>query len=374
MTIRRIKVMLSSRCRDVFPKGGPNLTQTRSELKAELEGISLFGERLFDVWINELAPADEGSQDSWDTCLREVRDSDILIVLCNGNAGWSVRAGDIGICHAELMTGLNTAAGKVRLISLGNISPGSGDQGSRNRRFQNYVATQSLFRGVEVTTIDELKKGVREAVLHALTSLVALGTREARRGRYYTGEALAWSKLDFATRQKHIRDILIRGFVDNGATQLTERAVKAKLAQREVLLVVNAIPGALSVSAAREMIGRPFLKDHEFEAHFEAAVGPVHVIGCHQTATEAQARQFLGFPDATVVTAPFGIYVADDVQGVQFVFLQNCRDESMVRHALQRLLEWLEQSGEVGALVDRARSRRRIVGIVAKEADRRSRS
>jgi hypothetical protein len=71
MAIRRVKVMLSSRCRDAFPKGGPSLTQTRSELKAELEGISLLGEQLFDVWINELAPAAEGSQDSWDTCLRE---------------------------------------------------------------------------------------------------------------------------------------------------------------------------------------------------------------------------------------------------------------------------------------------------------------
>jgi hypothetical protein len=136
-------------------------------------------------------------------------------------------------------------------------------------------------------------------------------------------------------------------------------------------LIVNAIPGALSVSAAREMIGRPFLKDHEFETQFGSAVGPVHVIGCHQTTTEAQARQFLGFPDATVVATPFGIYVADDVHGVQFIFLQNCRDETMTRHALQRLLEWLKQSGEVDALVDRGRSRRRIVGIVAKEVERR---
>jgi hypothetical protein len=340
-------------------------------LKEELEEISLFGEQLFDVWINELAPADEGSQDSWDTCLREVRDGDILIVLSNGNAGWSVRPGDIGICHAELMTGLNTAAGKVRLISLGNIEPGPGDQGVRNRRFQAYVAAQNLFRGAEVATKDELKEQVRMAVLQAVTSLVGLGKREARRGRYYTGEALAWSKLDFPNRQKRIRDTLIQGLVDNGAAKLTEGAVRTKFGRREVLLVVNAIPGAVSVSAAREMIGRPFLKDHELEDHFGTAVGPVHLIGCHQTATEAQARQLLGFPDATVVAAPFGIYVADDVQGVQFIFLQNCRDETMARHALQRLLEWLDQSGEVSALVQRGLARRRIIGTIAKEVHRR---
>lgn len=283
-----------------------------------------------------------------------------------------MRRGDVGICHAELMTGLNTAPGKVRLISLGNVAPGSGDQGPRNRRFQSYLTTQSLFRGAEVSTTDELKQRVREALVDAVTHLVGLGTRETRRGRYHTGEALAWSKLDFATRQRRIRDVLVQGFVDNGASAITESALKSKLDGRDVLLVVNAIPGALSVSAAREMIGRPFHKDHELEPQLKNAAGPVHVIGCHQTATEAQARQFLGFSDATVVAAPFGIYVADEVQGVQFIFLQNCRDETMTRHALQRLLEWLQQSGELTAVVDRGHSRRRIVATIAKEIHRRT--
>jgi len=54
--------------------------------------------------------------------IEAVKDCDILLVLSNGNAGWAKNKGDIGICHAELMTGLSQASGKVSLVSLGNIS------------------------------------------------------------------------------------------------------------------------------------------------------------------------------------------------------------------------------------------------------------
>ena len=35
----------------------------------------------------------------------------------------------------------------------------------------------------------------------------------------------------------------------------------------------------------------------------------------------------LGFAEATIVNAPFGIYVADDVLKMQFVYFTNCRDD-----------------------------------------------
>jgi len=130
---------------------------------------------------------------------------------------------------------------------------------------------------------------------------------------------------------------------------------------------VDAVPAALSIGAARELVGRPFLRDYERLEMMAEAVGPVHVIGCNRGATESQALQMLGFPDATVVTAPFGIYVADDVQKVQFVLLANCRDQTATRTALQRFLEWQDASGEADDLVKRARSRKRIVETIAAE-------
>jgi hypothetical protein len=41
----------------------------------------------------------------------------------------------------------------------------------------------------------------KQTVVHAFADLVGLGGREARKGRFYTGDALEWSKLDFAHRQ-----------------------------------------------------------------------------------------------------------------------------------------------------------------------------
>ena len=98
--------------------------------------------------------------------------------------------------------------------------------------------------------------------------------------------------------------------------------------------------------------------------------GPVHVIACHKTATEAQATKLLGVSDATVVSAPFGIFVADNIQKVQFAFIVNCRDEANTRHGAQRFFEWLAQTDEEALVAERARARARIVRAIAKEVGR----
>jgi methyl coenzyme M reductase subunit C-like uncharacterized protein (methanogenesis marker protein 7) len=76
----------------------------------------------------------------------------------------------------------------------------------------------------------------------------------------------------------------------------------------------------------------------------------------------------LGFPDATIVVAPFGVYVADPVQKIQMIFLANCRDATTTRHALTRLVEWLDATGEEDNLVRRAKGRGRIVAAIREEA------
>lgn len=103
----KLKVMLSSRCDDVFPldKTGRPLSEIRRQLKAELEQEGLFGKQIFEVWINEDTAPQTGALDSWEVCLQSALDCDILICLSNGNAGWAKDPGAIGICHAELMTG-----------------------------------------------------------------------------------------------------------------------------------------------------------------------------------------------------------------------------------------------------------------------------
>ena len=93
----------------------------------------------------------------------------------------------------------------------------------------------------------------------------------------------------------------------------------------------------------------------------------MHIIACHKTATEAQAIKLLGFPDATVVSDSFGIFVADNIQKVQFAFIVNCRDETNTRQRAQQLFDWLAETGEEVLVAERGKARARIVRAIAKE-------
>ena len=261
-----------------------------------------------------------------------MKDCDILISLCNGNAGWAKGAGEIGICHAELATGMSLAPAKVRLVALQNVPITKTAEGSRNQRFQEYVKAQSRFRGGPVATEDALKTRVRGALSDALISLAQAGVRDSNKGRFSIGQALDWSRLDFGARREQmlrvLRDVIKQrsGSVDDGDHLIV------MLSGTQILVVPNAIPAAISVGPAREMVGQPFLRDHELSAVLKGGRGgPLHIIACHKTATEAQAIKLLGFPDATVVSDSFGIFVADNIQKVQFAFIVNCRDETNTR-------------------------------------------
>ena len=71
-----------------------------------------------------------------------------------------------------------------------------------------------------------------------------------------------------------------------------------------------------------------------------------------------------------MISAPFGIFVADNIQKVQFAFIVNCRDDATTRHGAQRFFEWLAQTGEETLVSERARARARIVCAIAKELEK----
>lgn len=53
---------------------------------------------------------------------------------------------------------------------------------------------------------------------------------------------------------------------------------------------------------------------------------------------------------------------------IQLLFIANCRGESMMRHGLQRVFEWLGQTGEDSRLAERASALARIVRAIANES------
>ena len=367
----KLRVMISSRCNVSFPddSGGTPLSDIRRRLKQEVEAFQVFGKDLFEVWINEETPAQGAQEDIWEVCIREARDCDILIALINGDAGWEGKDGGIGICHAELMTGLNRAPAKVRLIELGRVPTDSKTKaGKRNLKFQEYLDNQSRFGTGTVNNEDELTHRVKEALHDALLRLAQAGVREASKGRFHSGEALGWTKLDFQHRREAISRVLEETIHERTGSSMDGNHLIIQIAGTQVLVVPDAIPAALSVAAAKELVGQPFLYDHTKASVLGSRRGgPLHIIGCHRNATETQATKLLGFPDAMVVNAPFGIFVADEVQKIQFAFIANCRDESTTSLGVQRFFDWLTQTGEMQPVATRALARARIVKAIARE-------
>jgi|TARA_R100001143_G_C3358057_1_gene133777 hypothetical protein len=368
--------MLSSRCQDLFPDtGGASLTEVRRQLKQSIESEKLFGLKPFEVWINEDAEPLDHSENSWDVCLKQARDCDVLIVLYNGHAGWASAAGNIGICHAEYQEGLNASRSKVRLVELPICKP-SNDlaQNVRNERFQALKQQESPFRGGTIPQdVPTLIKEVHKTLVDAVLAQSREGGKGSGKIRSDLGAALEWNRLDFAGRRQAMQTIANEALSQRPKAKTVETGVVLPISNTPVLVCVDAIPAAFTVAAAREPIGRPHLKDHLLIKTLQNRnVGPVHLIACHRTVTETQATNLLGFPDATIISSPFGVYVADEIQKMQFVFLANCRDPSQTRHAVQRFLDWLEQSGESIRLAERAQSRARIVKAIAQEQNKAS--
>jgi hypothetical protein len=345
-----IHVMVSSRCSDPIDFHGDakaTLTAVRLELKKSLEEENLLGSQLYEVWINEDSPPAEGSSDSWEACLQQVRKADIVLVLYNGNAGWAKDGGEVGICFGEMEAALSISPAKVRLIELPIQPLGTGTTKSRNQRFRDFVSARNLFRGAACQTGEEVIGRCKAALRQATAEMVQLGGREARKGKYDKGSALDWSRLTFEDRRKAMEEALRDSLLERASSEQFQGQLFVSVSGRSILALPHGIPAAMTVAAAREMVGQPFLRDYEVAGVLrDKRVGPIHFIACHRGITEPQAARQLGFPDATIVSPPFGVYVADNIQKIQLIFMANCRDETTTRVGVQRVFEWLEQSGE----------------------------
>jgi len=369
-----VRVMISSRSeQDVSLDGGKTrLASLRKTLRDKIEEELLFGEDLFAVWIHEDAASPPMTLSAWEESMKEVRRADIVLVLYTGDAGWAAEGQAIGICHAEISEAYDRFPAKVRVLQVGSkLAPlGSGKTRTRNQAFRDYMKTLAGFYA-PVESEADLLATAKATLRQALDELVRLGGLEATRGSGPVGSTLRWDLLDFKSRQGAMATAARAALLNQpGSTELGDEVV-VDFAHRRVLMLCHAIPASLSIASAREMVGQPFLQDHLHADQLKASSvtgGPVHVIACHKGVTESQAMRILGFPDATIVRGPFGVYVADDVQKIQLVFLRDCRNPTQTYHAVQRLIDWLAQSGEADRMGGRAESRLRIVATIAGEA------
>jgi hypothetical protein len=355
-----IRVMISSRCRDAFD--GKSLSAHRVKLQQSIEAARIFGQQVFEVWINERAGPAPATATWWEWCLEQARDCDLMIVLFNGCSGHALmETGGVGICHAEFVAAMTEAPNKVRVIRLEPVPPPAD---GADRAFSDDLDGYKVF-AVGARTALDLESAVQQSVLDALRNLALLGTRATRSGPAWVGPAMAWNRLDFAARRSAMRAVMAERLARRAYTQ-GDTTVLTQVDGQDVLAVCDAIPAALTVAPARELVGQPFLRDHLFAPRLQGGLGgPVHFIACHKGVTEAQAIRQLGYPDVTVVTPPFGVYVADEIQKIQMVFLKDCHDATSTRARVDEAREWLERAQEAPELRRRAFERASIVKAIA---------
>jgi hypothetical protein len=366
-----LSLVISSRCKDtiLYENQEQSLEVLRRAMKAKLEGITLGGKQVFKVWIHEDESNASALMDNWEECLQKSRDADVFIVLYNGRAGWigtdsPVKDG-VGICHAELSAAFNKAPGKVRSLQFKELV--SAKPGSPDEAFQDYVSRLHL-PGAQVNTGEEALQRAEELAAAIVLGLAREGVGVNSAGSYYAGEALEWSRLNFSKRRGTMTAAVVTLLRKRhgGAIQPPASNIAAvRIRGSDIGFVCDSVPASMSTAAARELVGQPFLDDPRRTKEWHVGLcGPVHVIACQKNVSESQAVRQLGFPDAIVVKAPFGVYVADDVQKIQMAFIANCRDETTTREGVQAFLNWLNDHGEVQYLVRRARDRRKISDFI----------
>ena len=294
----------------------------------------------------------------------------MFIALYNGNAGWlgTSGGGTLGICHAEFMAAYDTAPGKVFTINIHEPMAKGAPNGPSDKLFQEHINRLGRLDARDVKTDSSLAEKIKQIVAHSTVKLVHRGVRDANRGTNHVGPALDWSRESYEDRSLKMRDVALDALRQGNVRLNPDRNFIARsILGSPVLFVVNSIPDSMSIPAARELVGQPHLSDHLLSNELSRfAGGPVHLVACHKSTSESHAVRMLGFPKATVVSGPFGIYVVDPVQSIQLVLISQCRDETSTRHGIQRFLEWLDETKQSFELVRYAKRRKAIVAVLAK--------
>jgi hypothetical protein len=369
----KIRVMISSRCETEIDFKGKRqkLKEVRRALKKQLEDFRLPNQKqpLFDCWISEDATGGVGSRNWWDHCIKQAADADLVVVLYTGAAGNGLAGSDMGICHVELETAMNVAADRVRLIKLPD-APVASDmlQKKRDANFKSYFGMLGHFR-TSAKSGEEVLEKVWNEIHPAIVDLVRIGSSFFHLSQASTGHALKWQRLSYDHRKEAMENAITESLSNRPGAVKASAGVVVEIKGASVFLKPHASPASLSESTAREMVGQPFLSDHELHSELKKAraVGPIHLVACPKTVTEAQALRMLGFPDATIVSDSFGVHVADNIQKIQIVLLKECVSPSAIRRQLAAWFEFLRRQGEDQFVLARARSRFRIIEAVAKE-------
>lgn len=358
----KFKIFISSRNNDTIVVGesnDQNLSDIRLWLKEELEKEKLLEKELFDIRINETFNQD-ASLDSYHACLDEVDQADFVIILYNGEAGWAPDGVEMGICHAEFARAIEKSAKKTAIIDIQKFSPSiSTDPKSvlLNDLFKNDINSFNRFNNplklsgkhnienFKNTLLKEIKNTIHK---HLLNRIKLANTYYDLSGN--TKTILDWKKLKYSDRNNVIKEALIKLITQSPSFD-------------DINIIANAIPDNMSVEDAKSFTGRPFLEDHIKISESEKT-GPLHFIAVYGNATEIQVKNLIGYPDVSVIKDEFGIYVWEQNNHIQMVFLTDCKTQSAISSKFILFNNWASSSGEIDKIKTRAKARLHILQAI----------
>jgi hypothetical protein len=360
----KFSVFISSRNLDpIVINGvpGENLTDVRLFLKTELEKELFMDEKFLLVEINETFGMD-GTENSYNICMQHAGESDLVIVLYNGEAGWGPDGNGIGICHAELDAAFQASSKKVAMIDISKFSPvpvATGEALIRNIAFKNYYTKLNRFNNpLKLTKAQQTPDGFRNALLHSIKNVISrhFAARIAHSNMYYAmsaNNAVAkdWKQLNYEPRSAQMKQALSR---------LAEKDILFE----HVLKISHAIPDKMSVPDAKSYTGRPFLIDQDEvtkKGVLATATGPLHFIAVFGPATESQVKAIIGYPDISVIKDDFGYYLWEQHMHIQLVVLTECTTPVAIATKFQLFQTWATGNDETEKINNRAKARSHIL-------------
>ena len=121
--MKKIKIFLSSKVTPIFKDidvPDYSLEKLRKFIKSEFESIKFLDEKIFSIVTNEEGFESSFTSDAFDTCIENIKKSDLIIILYNGDAGWAPDGDKSanGICHEEYIKAIQELPSVTKGINI----------------------------------------------------------------------------------------------------------------------------------------------------------------------------------------------------------------------------------------------------------------
>lgn len=346
--MEKIKIYISSRANTKSAKLDKTITLSdlRLFLRETLEKESFLDEELLEIIIHENNFAPDTSQDPHQLSLSKLDECNIVFILYNGDSGWNPSFSGNGICHDEFLKAVDEYSTMTHIIDVSHNFPFKKAK-EKDEAFQQSVRSFTMEQ-LKASTVDDLHEKIltqiKSQVINDLKKSLIIQKQVVKQSSIF-GETLEYSKMTYSQREYNLRNVSKK---------------KLDTILPNVHKMYHVIPDNMSVSDARNRIGRPFINEAD-EINDSYDAGIVHFITVYGNCTEIQIKNLVGFPDLTVIKTPFGFYLWDTTNHIQMFFLAKCKNGNAIGTNINYVLQWLHSSKENENITKRAQARYSIL-------------